>query len=277
MSFRRQFYIKEEDAHLLPEKVQIQYEDTTYWTYLTTDLASCYICHQTGHISRDCPKSKQSEPTDVSTQQQELTNEVRRDTLGGSTIDDPQNIPLPLSPLANTKRTLSTASSGASAETSGDTNSPIQELHTPIDPYPLPPEFIVKESTMHTRRRTTTTNSDDAKFNFIETALNPASPYFDDHRDRLNITFSQFTDLIKTDIKAINAEELIRRIPKIVDIIDNIYPLITESKMKSKLTRIKNKIKLPEKEITKMDHIEKVETDDDNDSDFSTLKNGITN
>ncbi|KAJ8678030.1 hypothetical protein QAD02_013817 [Eretmocerus hayati] len=48
---------------------------------------------------------------------------------------------------------------------------------------------------------------------------------------------------MKTDIKAINASELTKQLPDLAQIIDQVYPLITESKMKSKLTRIKNKIK----------------------------------
>ena len=57
ISFRRQFFIEEEDEQLLPETLQLTYENTTYWTYLTTDSAACVICKQTGHISKVCPEA----------------------------------------------------------------------------------------------------------------------------------------------------------------------------------------------------------------------------
>ena len=57
MSFRRQFYMKEEDESSLPETLQITFDNTTYWTYLSTDSASCFVCKQTWHISKACPNA----------------------------------------------------------------------------------------------------------------------------------------------------------------------------------------------------------------------------
>ena len=56
-SFRRQVYIKESDEELLPESLQINYENTTYWLYLSTDATSCFACKQTGHVPTLCPNT----------------------------------------------------------------------------------------------------------------------------------------------------------------------------------------------------------------------------
>ncbi|KAJ8687368.1 hypothetical protein QAD02_023162 [Eretmocerus hayati] len=57
VSFRRQFYIGEKDENKLPETLQLTHEDVTYWTYLTTDPTTCFICKGTGHISTACPQN----------------------------------------------------------------------------------------------------------------------------------------------------------------------------------------------------------------------------
>ena len=54
MSLRRQFYISEEHEAILPETLQFTYGDTTFWSYLSTDSASCFICKQSRHISKTC-------------------------------------------------------------------------------------------------------------------------------------------------------------------------------------------------------------------------------
>ena len=56
-TFRRQFFIKEEDEKLLPELIQITYENILYllWTYLSTNSAAYFVCKQSGHISKVCP------------------------------------------------------------------------------------------------------------------------------------------------------------------------------------------------------------------------------
>lgn len=56
LSFRRQVYIKEEDVHLLPQSIQITYEETQYWIYPSTESAHCLVCKQHGHIAKVCPQ-----------------------------------------------------------------------------------------------------------------------------------------------------------------------------------------------------------------------------
>ena len=57
ISLRRQFYVKEEDENKLPEKLQINFDNTTYWTYLTTESTLCFLCKQTGHTAKLCTKN----------------------------------------------------------------------------------------------------------------------------------------------------------------------------------------------------------------------------
>lgn len=54
LSFRRQLYIKPEDFSLLPEALQLTYDGTTYWIYVTSDVPTCFLCKAEGHIARQC-------------------------------------------------------------------------------------------------------------------------------------------------------------------------------------------------------------------------------
>ena len=56
-SFRRQVYIQEGDEALLPESLQIFYEGTPYWIYLSTDSTNCFVCKQTGHTAKVCSRN----------------------------------------------------------------------------------------------------------------------------------------------------------------------------------------------------------------------------
>lgn len=57
LSFRRQTYIKPEDEDRIPESLQVTYNETSHWIYLTTDTTTCFICKQKGHIARICPET----------------------------------------------------------------------------------------------------------------------------------------------------------------------------------------------------------------------------
>lgn len=54
MSFRRQVYTNPEDFEKLPNSMEIEYEQTTYWIYFSNDKVGCYLCKEEGHLAKDC-------------------------------------------------------------------------------------------------------------------------------------------------------------------------------------------------------------------------------
>ncbi|KAL4701872.1 hypothetical protein ACJJTC_012511 [Scirpophaga incertulas] len=57
LSFRRQIYIVPEDVDKLPERLQIDYDDISYWIYLTTETMTSFICQKQGHIASKCTET----------------------------------------------------------------------------------------------------------------------------------------------------------------------------------------------------------------------------
>lgn len=55
LSFRRQVYVTPEEFNRLPEKISIEFEETNYWIYFSSDTMTCFICKQDGHVASKCP------------------------------------------------------------------------------------------------------------------------------------------------------------------------------------------------------------------------------
>ena len=60
LSFRRQVYVKQEEVHLIPESLQIVYEETPSWIYFSTDSRRCYACKQNGNTAKMCTSASTS-------------------------------------------------------------------------------------------------------------------------------------------------------------------------------------------------------------------------
>ena len=54
LSFRRQVFVNPEDVAKIPPNLQINYDGSNYWIYLTDDKLHCYRCNEEGHLTRFC-------------------------------------------------------------------------------------------------------------------------------------------------------------------------------------------------------------------------------
>lgn len=91
LSFRRQLYIKPEDMEKLPESIQIAFEGTTYWIYISSASPICFICKEEGHLARQCKSGKDLQFSKQTINQSPndfpvISNENISSTLGGKAV-----------------------------------------------------------------------------------------------------------------------------------------------------------------------------------------------
>ncbi|XP_076392697.1 uncharacterized protein LOC143265297 [Megachile rotundata] len=75
LSFRRQIYVNPEDAKMIPDSFVINFEDTAYRIFTTTDKLNCFHCKQEGHIAKQCPHNIETSERDIITDSTSTTDE----------------------------------------------------------------------------------------------------------------------------------------------------------------------------------------------------------
>lgn len=127
MSFRRQFYVSPEDEKRLPESMQINFDETNYWIYITNDSMKCFVCNGVGHLAKYCPQNKHkmdaSQPIDNPTSE---SNEVNNYP------------PIPFTKPLNPRSTNTVADNlelnkGVKRNRSSTTSEPPQSDHNQVD------------------------------------------------------------------------------------------------------------------------------------------------
>lgn len=58
LCFRRQVFVTPEDLAKIPTDFILNYEDTAYHIFVTTDKMTCFLCKKEGHTSKYCPFNK---------------------------------------------------------------------------------------------------------------------------------------------------------------------------------------------------------------------------
>lgn len=145
MSFRRQLYVSPEDERRLPESMQISFEDTNYWIYITNDSMKCFVCNGTGHAAKHCPQSKQNlDSTPILTTPLTVNNE--------ETNYPPIQFNKPRAPLSSTSAEINPKSNTLKLNAIKDTEyKGTKRVHSPTtteqtQSEPSIPNILVNES-----------------------------------------------------------------------------------------------------------------------------------
>ena len=54
LRFRKQIFIHPDDESKIPESIQINFDDTSYWIFPSTDTIKCFVCKKVSHIAKKC-------------------------------------------------------------------------------------------------------------------------------------------------------------------------------------------------------------------------------
>lgn len=272
MSFRRQFYIKAEDQNKLPNALQITHDATPYWTFLSTDSTACFLCKKTGHIAKMCPSASSEveinsqEIITIDRSQHDHINNTEDPSVGIPALDRVVENSSNLSEVnklqnlqseqdKSNKRALSITTSETSSFNVNDTNVnnifdkadvDITQTTSNTSSPNLNEGFKAPKSNKKKKRKIEKSSEEVNKFSFIDEALIPADKVFNDVSNNCTISLLQFSNLIKASYGKSNlleeAQKITKNITEIIEIIPIIYQHVTDKKLKSKLTNVKNRL-----------------------------------
>ena len=264
-SFRRQFYIKEDDEKLIPDTLQLNYDNTSYWTFLSADSTACFVCKQAGHVAKLCPSNSltASLPSQEQNEISSQLSEQNKDTQFQSQVMITKNIK---------KRPLSITSE-SSSNTIQPNNINIQPSSTENETNPQENksnkdnhEKFLKPTKQKKKRKLKTDQESSTEDNqeYIRNALTPATAVF----QNIDITLSvdQFAEFLKRKLNRQNIQEELKSYVQssvdMLNIIEKVYPTITNSSMKTRLTKLKKLIEQIElQELTDISEMEILTTD----------------
>lgn len=259
LSFRRQVYIHPDDVNKLPESLQVNYDETSYWIFISTDNLTCFQCKREGHLAKHCPNStnesqQQINSSSLSTQLRDTNNEESLPPL----ITERQ---LSLneeykgttrSKISN-KRPLSTSSNSSSQLTGLTTmekivttitmdasipsNREVSSFVVPIRLTIIPLKKQKKEGS----------KADQTDHKTIDLALKPVKHFFK-YPDIYIIKFEQYKELLtkakgNPDIVQL-AQSYTNDLTSLIKMLRETYPSLSNRSIKNRISRIINKLEL---------------------------------
>lgn len=86
LSFRRQFYTKQEDAEKIQESFSIKHDGTDYWIHTSANSMTYFLCKEPGHLAKHCKATIQNDTnTSVSSSQDPIDNSNESPTILSAT------------------------------------------------------------------------------------------------------------------------------------------------------------------------------------------------
>ena len=264
-SFRRQVYAKQEDLVKIPEMFKIIYEERTYFIYSSTDVIKCFICNLDGHLAKNCTNIPVSTTQNVNT---ETSNNNNTDTLTQFCTN-----PVIAKHNSGEQRTAEITIDDITAIDNKRTHSQISSTESQADANSINNETLSKSKKQISKRSKKIT--DDIKINSItdsnkiHSSTNHSVDITEeidnleelDETDKKLVSIKSYLDQANTLLNYIQFKSLLENIKGcknpdqiILQYTDNldefvkfievdIYPNVRDAGIKSKCTKLLNKIR----------------------------------
>ena len=234
LSFRRQMYIKPEDVATLPPVLRINFDDTTYFIYLSTEKVTCFICNEEGHLAKHCKKSTESQYENTS--QMENNNNRHADSSIIDTLtapaeeNNPTGLTTMLPPLLSNKRPPSKSLSSISNISGASRQGTESEF-----------KIIKKDAKKAKIIPTQSINLDE-----VLSQLEPTRNYFTSNADTLTLNFEEIAKFLQETHGQRNIQDIASKytddFSSLCTILSDINHVITESKLRHRIIRIKKRL-----------------------------------
>lgn len=265
MSFRRQMYINYEDFPKLPSSMLITLNENQFRVFFTDDTLTCFLCKAVGHTSNNCNKNSETKAPSELISNSNAINTI--ETQPAFTKSDPHPPLATLRLEKNQEQTTLDLSSEIAPDTppfisvhneeTPSTLIPNDSCKRPISDSssikpPDSPNFSIspnitkkKEKTLKKAKIRSRSNSSHRADNTTsEEHKKPIEKFFTSS-DNIPITYIQFIYILENFTnKSLNihsiTEDVNIAITPLMDIIDQIRPLVNDRSLKSRLTKLSN-------------------------------------
>lgn len=259
-SFRRQVYIKPDEASKIPEIFKLHFDDISYFVYAGTDTLKCFNCKLEGHLARNCPDVLNTQTkvhTNDTTDTPQITNPNNSnytDNSSDNTIDATQEyqnkLPLKENQLLNKSNSNNLLTKrGHSQVSTTDSQLSIDELN---EMNPGRPSKQInnekKKSKPNEIQISETPNPpklDKPQEDNLERKLISIKDYLDKAGTLLN--YAQFKSLLENTYGSRKPVDIILNYTKDLKafeafIKNDVYPNVRDSSIKNRCTRLLNNI-----------------------------------
>ena len=235
----------------MPESLQITYEDSKYWIYLSTDATECFVCKQKGHIAKLCPQNSSQ------VYEKAQDNLTTNDTETNNSVS--QNEPSASKVITNKESLLLNESLNKQCFTPIPALKPHHTKNTAIPDYTdsstteIENEFVKPKYQKKKKKRREDNNGESSSTSIKNQALNSLDDLPTQTKETIEkittkytLDFKEFNSfLINTDGQQ-NVLEISKQYTKdstiLIKIIEETYPHIDNRHLKSKLKKLKNKL-----------------------------------
>lgn len=234
LSERRFVYIPTEAAGKLPPSEIVKFGEDEYRVFYNDAQIKCFVCHQFGHTTQTCEYNKKPEETELSPSNVENSTE---NDLTKSIQGQPN------------KRPLSTSTqSTSSAQIDDVQQTPVTtELTTEnTDIFSDKPNVTSPPKKKSKKSSKTKKAKIEKEPVSIKEQLKHIEQNFKEHEKKYPISFSNFQlmmDMLKGESEPFPIiSQFTDDIDGVIQILEQNYPFLTTRTMKTRFTRLKNKI-----------------------------------
>lgn len=265
LSFRRQMFVNPNDIDKIPESIQINFDDTNYWLYLSGDSPVCFICKRDGHVASQCPlnninttnESQSIYETSTTTDKNQgqptlpLQAQIQTPTTSTKTLDFP---PLQLSPsLPTLQQSLEPEHLNTQPISNQDkciNNNPTKRQHS--DTSSLTSDSVISntpisEVSLNQTKKHIVQKKQKPNNTSLEAELLPIKLEIESNSKNYPLNFSQLYNFIEKFNKN-KIPELISEFEcssaSLINMINKLYIHLPNKKLKVKFRRISNLLKL---------------------------------
>lgn len=238
LSFRRQVYIHPDDINNIPSSLKIYYDDTVFWVYLSTDVISCFICKQQGHLAKSCDEN----PHKISDDPQIPDKEGDKNNVNITVTEDFP--PLTLPPSERSSPAVNTILPSSETEVPPKTTKRALSLSSSNkDEVPVEndQEFTVKTKRKKPKKCSSTENS-----NTLDFQLAPIKDTLSNSDTAPILSYIELKSFLDRATGNPNIKDLSLEFTSDTDalifLLKENYSKLTDRKMKNRFTRIINKL-----------------------------------